>query len=233
MSTAHTRSTGAAMSMDVEMRCIRDAQISSGALGEGRTASLSEGPPTSAPLHRWVTRHGSLRDLGFHQLCEQGKRLLPTQVARLDGNDSGYSFLQHVQLRSTRHFLQGHRRPHLSRQVRVVKRIRVANAFERYQFQILSSERVAVARGEVRERHLVRAADPGFYLVDFAGKAVGGKPLDHCVGVEERPIDSLRCGTEHAVETYGTCPHDRFAFRYLGRCRSGPGTSMLATANPL
>src|SRR5512139_3545221 len=206
MSTAHTRSTGAAMSMDVEMRCICDAQISSGTLGEERTASRSEGPPTSAPLHRWVTLHGSLRALAF---------------------------LHHVQLRSTRHFLEGHRRPHLSRPVRVVKRIRVANAFERYQFQILSSERVAVARGEVRERHLVRAADPGFYLVDFAGKAVGGKPLDHCVGVEERPIDSLRCGTEHAVETYGTCPHDRFAFRYLGRCRSGPGTSMLATANPL
>ena len=59
--------------------------------------------------------------------------------------------------------------------------------------------------GEIRERHLVGAADLGIQVVNLAGESVWWKPFGHCVGIQERPIDSLRRRTEHAVKPDGIC----------------------------
>ena len=112
----------------------------------------------------------------------------------------------------TEYLLQGYRRLHFAGQVRVVELVRVADAFVRHQFEILAAEGVAVAGGEVRERHLVGAADFGVQVVNLAGEPVRRKPFGHRVGVEERPIDSFRRRTQHAVKSDGVCGHDHLAF---------------------
>src|SRR5437773_995638 len=82
-----------------------------------------------------------------------------------------------------------------------------------HQLEIRSAEGVAVARGEVREGHLVGTADFRIDMVNLAGKAVRRKPLGHCVWIEERPIDLLRRDTEHSVKPNGAGGHDYFSFR--------------------
>ena len=64
-----------------------------------------------------------------------------------------------AQICPTRYLLKGYRRPHFPRQVRIIEFVAVTNAFVRLQFEIFSTERVGFARGEIRERHLVSAAD--------------------------------------------------------------------------
>src|SRR5215813_6847033 len=66
---------------------------------------------------------------------------------------------------------------------------------------------MAAPRGEVRERHPVGAADPGVQMVNLASKSIRREPLGHCIGIEERPIDSFGCCTEHAMEPDGVCLH--------------------------
>lgn len=89
------------------------------------------------------------------------------------------------------------------RQVRIVKLVRVADKFARLHLEILPAERASVPRGEVGERHLVCAADPGAELMDLAGKAVRRQPLGHGVSVKKRSIDPLGRGTENAMKTDG------------------------------
>src|SRR6266446_3241818 len=60
---------------------------------------------------------------------------------------------------------------------------------------------MALARREIRERHSVSATDFGVHLVNLAGESVRWKPLGHRVGIEERAINSLQCGAEHAVKS--------------------------------
>src|SRR6266849_719883 len=50
-------------------------------------------------------------------------------------------------------------------------------------------------------------------MVNLAGKALRWEPFGHCVGIEKRPIDSLRRSTEHTVKPDGVCGHDYFASR--------------------
>ena len=90
---------------------------------------------------------------------------------------------------------------HLARQVRIVELVGVAKALVRDELEVLAAERVALAGGEVGERHLVRAADSGVHMVNLAGEAVRRQPLGHGVGIEERPVDPLRRRPQHAVET--------------------------------
>src|SRR6185369_12393719 len=59
---------------------------------------------------------------------------------------------------------------------------------------------MALPGAEVRERHLVGAADFGLEMMDLAGKPVWRKPFGHCVSVQERTIDFLRSRVEHAVK---------------------------------
>jgi hypothetical protein len=69
---------------------------------------------------------------------------------------------------------------------------------------------MAFAAGEVGEGHFVGAADFGFDVVDFAGEAVGGEPLDLGIGIEEGAIDSFGCGTQYAVKS--DCAWHSFVF---------------------
>src|SRR5213595_1999242 len=122
-------------------------------------------------------------NLGLDELRKLREGLLPAEIAHLERNSLRQPFLHYGQLRSTRNFLQGHRRLHFSRQVRVVEAIRIANCFEWDEFTILPAEGVAVACREVRERHLVAATNFGIHVVNLAGETVWRKPLCHCVSV--------------------------------------------------
>src|SRR5467141_1304551 len=152
-------------------------------------------------------------NLSFDELCEKDERFLPAEIAGLGRNGIRYPFLHYVQLSTARDLLQGYSRLHFSGQIRVVEFVRVANAFVWHQLKILSAERVAMARGEVCERHLVGTADFRIQMVNLAGKAIRREPFGHCVGIEKRPIDSLGRSTEHTVEPDDVCGHDHFASR--------------------
>lgn len=64
---------------------------------------------------------------------------------------------------------------------------------------------VALAGREVREGHLVRAANLGVDVVHPPGKAVWREPFGHRIGIEERAIDALRRCAKHAVKPDGAC----------------------------
>src|SRR4051812_1372669 len=83
---------------------------------------------------------------------------------------------------------------------------------------------MALASGEVSERHPVSAADCGLQMVDLSGKSIRRKPLGHCIGIEERSIDRFRFRTEYAMEPDRVAAHDDFSccdtsLNYVG---SGP-----------
>jgi hypothetical protein len=142
---------------------------------------------------------------------QQRQRFLPTEVAGLRGDGRGHAFLRDVHFGSAEYLLQLNRRLHFSRQVRIVEFVRVADAFVGPQFVIGSAERVALAGGEISERHLVGAADFRVQVMDLASESIRRKPLGQCVRIEERPINSLRRRPEHAVEpdgVYFACQHN-------------------------
>jgi hypothetical protein len=89
---------------------------------------------------------------------------------------------------------------------------KVANPFVRHQFEILPAEGVALARGEIRERHFVRAANAGVHVVNLAGKSVWRESFDHRFRIEERPVDQLGSSPEDTVQLNGA-GHDSFSFR--------------------
>src|SRR3954462_11347754 len=69
-----------------------------------------------------------LPDLRLDELREQRQRVLPAQVAHLGWNRRRYSFLDDAQLRADGYFLQRYGGLHLSRQVRIVECVGVADA---------------------------------------------------------------------------------------------------------
>jgi hypothetical protein len=64
---------------------------------------------------------------------------------------------------------------------------------------------VTFAGAEVRERHLVSAADFGVEVMNLGRESVWRKPLCHGVSVKKRSIYSLWGGTEDAVMADGVC----------------------------
>src|SRR5262245_20434727 len=70
-----------------------------------------------------------IRDVRLDEFRQKSERLLPAKIASFSRNDARHSFLDNVQLRSARYFLEGYGRLHFSRQVRVIEFVRVANAF--------------------------------------------------------------------------------------------------------
>jgi hypothetical protein len=155
----------------------------------------------------------SARNLGLDELGKQRERLLPAQVASLGRDGFGYAFLDDVQVDSAGDFRQGNRGRHLARKVGIIELVRVTQAFVRHQFEVFASERVAVAGREVRERHLVRAANLGVDVVDTAGEAVRREPFGHCIGIEERAIHPLGRRPKHSVKLDTAIRHDVLAFR--------------------
>ena len=113
------------------------------------------------------------------------------------------------------YLLQDDRRLHFSREVRIVELVRVADALAGLQLQIRSAEGVALAGGEIGERHLVCAADFSVQVMDLARESIRWKPLGHRVRVQERAINSLRRRADHSVKSNGVgvvCCHIRFVF---------------------
>ncbi len=149
-----------------------------------------------------VRRGGSplLGNLRLDELREQGEGCLPAQIARLSGDDPGYPLLHNAYLRADGDLLQGNRRLYFPGQSRVVELVRVAQACVRYQFEIGATKRVALAAGEIRERHLVGAADRGVHMVHLAREAMRRQPFDQRVRIEERAVDPLRRRPEHPVK---------------------------------
>ena len=90
--------------------------------------------------------------------------------------------------------------------------VRVPDALVGDQLEIFPAEGVAVARGKIRERHLVGAAHPGIQVVNLAGEAVRRQPFDHGVGIEEGAVDSLRRRTKHTVKPHCVRGHDDQSF---------------------
>jgi hypothetical protein len=88
-----------------------------------------------------------------------------------------------------------------------------------------TNERVAAAAGEIRERHLVPAADLGVHVVNLAGKSVRWKPFGHRVGVEKRPKDLLGRCPQHPVQLDGVRHRRLLSALYLSpsiRSRTTP-----------
>src|SRR5262245_44008611 len=87
----------------------------------------------------------------------------------------------------------------------------------RYEFQIRAAKGMALAGREIRERHLICAADFSIHLMHLAGKSVRWKPFDHRVGIEKRPVDSLRRRAENAVMSNGVGGHDLLSVQQTGK----------------
>src|SRR5262245_61405870 len=158
-----------------------------------------------------------IRNLGLDELRQQDERLLPAEIARLGGNDSGHPLLHDRQLGPARHLLQGDRGHHFSWQIRIVELVRVANAFVRCQLAIGSTKGVALARAEVRERYLVRAADLGVHVVNLAGESVRRQPFGHRARIQERSINPLGRRTEYTMKLDCACGHGYFSLLMI-RC---------------
>ena len=141
-----------------------------------------------------------IRNLRLDKLCKKSERFLPAEIAGIRGNDVRHPLLHDIQLRADGHLPEGDRHLNFPRQVRIIELVRVADPLVRRQFEELPAEGVAMSRGEIREGHLVCAADPGIHMVNLAGESVWRQPFSHGVGIKERPIDSLRRRTKYPVK---------------------------------
>lgn len=166
---------------------------------KGQAAAGNAGRPVRflfAPFRTVLLGNLSLDELG-----QQNERFLPAQIASLGRYDRGNSFLHDAQFSPTRNLLQGNGHLHYPRQVRIVKAVRVADALRWNQLEILTTEGMAFAGGEVGERHFEAAADLGLQVVNLAGESIGREPFSHGVRIQERPIDSFWLGAQDAVES--------------------------------
>src|SRR5262245_38961285 len=85
------------------------------------------------------------------------------------------------------------------------------------------------AGAEVRERHLVGAADLGIHVVHLPGESVRRKPFAHGVGVKKGPIYLLGRCAEDAMKSDRVCRHDSFSFRWF---RLGLSSLRRMNSNP-
>src|SRR5215831_12950743 len=226
LSSPHVVGISFANDSSVTWRCInsiRRWQVQErDALNHGRRSSQ----PATITRPYGEARHAVIlaslaRNLGLDELCKKGERFLPAQIASLRRNRLRYPFLYDVHLSPDGQLLQRYCRLHFSREIRVVECVCVANTFMRHQFEVPSSEGVTAARRKVREGHLVCTTDFGIQLVNLAREAVRRKPLDHCICIEERPIDLLGRRAEHSVMPDGICGHECFSFRVgYGACKA-------------
>src|SRR5215471_2911637 len=64
---------------------------------------------------------------------------------------------------------------------------------------------MALAGREIRERHLVTAADFRIQMMHLARESIWRKPFCHRVGVQKRFVNSHRRGANHSMKSNGTC----------------------------
>jgi hypothetical protein len=98
-------------------------------------------------------------------------------------------------------------RHHHARQVGIVEAVGMPDALERHQLQVLATEGMRVAGGEVGEGHPVAAADARIEVLHLAGEAVRRQPLGHRVGIEEGAVDALGRRAQDAVQGDGSAGH--------------------------
>src|SRR5262245_43305818 len=104
------------------------------------------------------------------------QRLLPAEVTHLGRYHGGNALLHDAQLRAAADRAQRDRRHHLTRKIRVVELVAVAQALSRDELEIRAAEGIPVAGREVAERHPELAAQLGIELIDLAREAVRRQP---------------------------------------------------------
>lgn len=129
---------------------------------------------------------------------------MPAEGAGLGRNDIRDPFLHDGELGPAGDLLQGDCHLHLARQVRVVELVRVANPLVGDQFEKAPAEGMAVAGGEIRERHPVGSADFGVQVVNLPREPIGWQPLDHRLNIEKRPVNPLGIRPQHTMKSDGT-----------------------------
>src|SRR5437867_12641026 len=78
-------------------------------------------------------------------------------------------------------------------------------------------------RGEIRERHLISAADFGIQMMDPSRESVRRKPLRHCVCIKESSVDPLGRRPKNSVKADSVrigCCHDFLLCFGLYNCMS-------------
>jgi hypothetical protein len=163
------------------------------------------------------TWHGSKsivgRDFRLDQRGQLGKRFLPTQVAHFHWNGFRHALLHDVEFRPTQHSSQGNGNVHPAWQVKGFELIPITNFFERRQFSIFTTERMAIARAEVTEGQPEAAASAGIQVVDLTGEPMGRQPLHDCVGFDERAINALGRCSQDTMKMNGSGRHIMFALQ--------------------
>src|SRR5882672_1409292 len=144
-----------------------------------------------------------LSDLRLHEFGQVSQRLLPTEVTGFNGYDIRQAFLDDADFRTERDFLQRHGYPDLTGQVGILELVGVAQALVGDEFNILATERVALAIGEIAKGHPEGAAYFRVHVMHGAGVAIRRKPLGHGVRLEEGAIDLLWLRGQDSMETHG------------------------------
>src|SRR5262245_43094021 len=157
--------------------------------------------------------HWLVRNLWLDKFRQKSERFLPAEIASIRGNDIGDTFLHNFYLCSTGYFVQRNRRSHFSGQGRVIELACVTNTFVGCEFEICSAERMAIACGEIAERHLIRTTDFRVHMVNLSSESVRRKPPSHSVRVNKRSVDFLGRRAKHTVKLDGVGNHEQFSFR--------------------
>src|SRR5258708_5172824 len=149
-----------------------------------------------------------LSDLRLDEFGQVSQRLLPAEVTGFDWNDIRQAFLHDADFRTERDFLQRHRYSDLTGQVRILELVGVTQALVGDEFDILATERVALAVGEIPKGHPEGAAYFRVHVMHGAGVAIRRKPLGHRVRLEEGAIDLLGLRGQDSMESHGV-GHDQ------------------------
>ena len=166
-----------------------------------RAGSVELGPRTRRRATE--VKSGNLR---FHQLREQRQRFLPAKGARLGRDDirqprcTMFTSVPTMTFFSVTVTTISPARFGSSK--RSVQRIRSLGTSSRY-----SPPKVALARREIRKRHLVGATDPHVRMVHSAGESVWRQPPTMASGVEKSAVDPLGRRSQNSMKLNGqACP---------------------------
>src|SRR5215813_11324672 len=178
----------------------------------GVSSSAASARVQGRALRRFVTPW-LVRNLRLDKFRQKSERFLPAEIASICGNDIGDTFLHNFYLCSTGYFVQRNRRSHFSGQVWVIELACVTNTFVGREFEICSAERMAMACGEIAERHLIRTTDFRVHMVNLSSESVRRKPPSHSVRVNKRSVDFLGRRAKHTVKLDDVGNHEQFSFR--------------------
>src|SRR4249919_853575 len=113
---------------------------------------FGRGGPSPLMFRTSASLSSSLLDLGLDEHGEVIERLLPAEIAGLEGDGPRQALLDDIDLGADRHRLQGDGSDHLAGQVRILEAIRVADQLIWNEIEVLAAEGVSPSRGEICER---------------------------------------------------------------------------------